>query len=125
MKFNFSNDQTVAVYKLTRMMAESDGVVVHKEIQGIDDEMLKLGVKQDELDALVKASESMLEIDALLIISKMDDFQKKYVASFLGYFISIDDDINDTELALWTFIKIVARLPKMNIRQAIDIYKHI
>jgi len=122
MKFQFTKDEALAIYKVAKMMAEADGVVLHKELKGIEDGMDRLSIKGEEFDHVVLAGEKLPAIDALVTLSKMEDQKKKYVSSFLGYFISVDDDIADVELALWTFIVKVANLPKMNIRQAVEIY---
>lgn len=120
----FTNEEILAIYKVAKMMAEADGVVLHKELKEIENEMAKLKVTGENYDKVVLSGEKLPAIDALVILSKMEEQKKKYVSSFLGYFISVDDDIADVELALWTFIIKVAELPKMNIRQAIDIYCH-
>ena len=105
------------------MMAEIDGVVLHEEIKSIEDAMANLNVARDEYDKLKIEGEKTECIDALVIIYKMSKDKKKYLSAFLGYIISVDDDINDAELALWSFIIKVCTLPKMNIRQAVDIYR--
>ena len=122
MKIQFTQSESLAIYKVAKMMAEADGVVLHKELKGIEDEMAKLNIVGEDYDKIVLAGEKLPAIDALVTLSKMEDQKKKYVSSFLGYFISVDDDIADAELALWTFIVKVANLPKMNIRQAVEIY---
>lgn len=123
MKIQFTKNEIVAIYKVAKMMAEADGVVLHQEMRGIEEEMSKLNIVEEEYNKVVIDGEKTSAIDALVVLSKMEDIKKKYVSSFLGYFISIDDDIADVELALWTFIVNVANLPKMNIRQAVEIYR--
>ena len=123
MKIQFTKNEIVAIYKVAKMMAEADGVVLHQEMRGIEEEMSKLNFVEEEYNKVVIDGEKTSAIDALVVLSKMEDIKKKYVSSFLGYFISIDDDIADVELALWTFIVNVANLPKMNIRQAVEIYR--
>ena len=113
-----------AIYKVAKMMAEADGVVLHEELKSIEVEMGKLNVVGEDYDKLILSGEKMETIDALSILHKMNPENKKYVSAFLGYFISVDDDIDDAELALWAFIIKVCNLPKMNIRQAVDIYRN-
>ena len=122
MKLDFSLEEKESIYKIAKMMAEADGVVLHTELKGIEEEMAKLNIVGKDYDNIVLAGEKLPAIDALVTLSKMEDQKKKYVSSFLGYFISVDDDIADVELALWTFTVKVANLPKMNIRQAVKIY---
>lgn len=122
-KLLFNQEEKSAVYKVAKMMAEADGVVLHEEIRSIEEEMPKFGVTPDEYDNLIVSGEKMTAIDAFVILHAMDEKKKKMVSSFLGYFLSVDQDIDDSELALWTFIVKVCNLPKMNVRQAVEIYK--
>ena len=123
-KLLFSYPEKCAVYKVAKMMAEADGVVLHEEIQSIEEEMPRFGVCKEEYQTLVVDGEKTSSIEALVTIHSMDDKKKKLVSSFLGYILSVDQDIDDTELALWTFIVKVCNLPKMNVRQAVEIYRN-
>lgn len=123
-KLLFTYQEKCSVYKVAKMMAEADGVVLHEEIKSIEAEMPKFGVTENEYDNLIIQGEKTSAIDALVTIHSMDEKKKKLISSFLGYFISVDHDIDDAELALWTFIVKVCNLPKMNIRQAIEIYNN-
>lgn len=123
-KLSFTHQEKCSVYKVAKMMAEADGVVLHEEMLSIETEMPKFGVSEDEYDELIVHGEKTSSIDALITIHSMDEKKKKLISSFLGYMVSIDDDIDDTELALWTFIVKVCGLPKMNVRQAVEIYRN-
>ena len=122
-KLLFSEKEKIAIYKVAKMMAEVDGVVLHEEIKSIEEEMPRFGVVDSEYDNLIIAGERIEAIDAFTVIHSMDDKKKKLISAFLGYFISVDNDIDDAELALWAFIVKVCNLPKMNIRQAEEFYK--
>ena len=122
-KLLFNQEEKSAVYKVAKMMAEADGVVLHEEIRSIEEEMPKFGVTPDEYDSIIVSGEKTEAIDAFVTIHAMDEKKKKMVSSFLGYFLSVDQDIDDSELALWAFIVNVCNLPKMNVRQAVEIYK--
>ena len=122
-KLLFNQQEKYAVYKVAKMMAEADGVVLHEEIKSIEEEMPKFGVTPDEYDSIIVSGEKMEAIDAFVIIHAMDDKKKKMISSFLGYLLSVDQDIDDAELALWTFMVKVCNLPKMNVRQAVEIFK--
>ena len=123
-KLLFTYLEKCAVYKVAKMMAEADGVVLHEEIQSIEEEMPKFGVSKEEYEALVVDGENTASIEALVTIHSMDEKKKKLVSAFLGYILSVDQDIDDTELALWTFFVKVCNLPKMNVRQAVEIYRN-
>lgn len=122
-KLLFNQQEKYAVYKVAKMMAEADGVVLHEEIKSIEEEMPKFGVTPEEYDNIIATGEKIETIDALTTIHAMDEKKKKLISSFLGYILSVDQDIDDAELALWTFIVKVCNLPKMNVRQAVEIYK--
>ena len=53
MKFQFTKDEALAIYKVAKMMAEADGVVLHKELKGIEDGMDRLSIKGEEFDHVV------------------------------------------------------------------------
>lgn len=122
MKLTFTKDEVLAIYKMAKMMAEADGVVLHKELEEISYEIQKIGLDEIKYEEIIVAGEKMASIEALNIAFKMDEAKKKFLSVFLGYLIAVDDDVDDSELALWTFIIKVANLPKMNIRQAVDLY---
>lgn len=122
-KLSFTSQEKYAIYKVAKMMAEADGVVLYEEIKSIEEEMPKFGVTPNEYDEIIVSGEKTAAIDAFISIHAMDEKKKKLVSSFLGYFLSVDQDIDDSELALWTFIVKVCNLPKMNVRQAVEIYK--
>lgn len=123
-KLSFTLQEKYAVYKVAKMMAEADGVVLHEEIKSIEAEMPKFGVLENEYDDIIIHGEKMPAIESFISIHKMDDKKKKLISSFLGYLVSVDHDIDDAEMALWTFIVKVCNLPKMNIRQAVEIYRN-
>ena len=123
MKIEFTLDEKYAIYKVAKMMAEADGVVLHKELEGIAEGMSSLGLVGEAYDNAIVAGEKMAAINALSKIEAMEEEKKKFVSSFLGNLIAIDGDVADAEMALWAFIIKVADLPKMNIRQALDIFK--
>lgn len=122
-KLTFNDRERTAIYKVAKMMAEVDGVVLHEEIQSIEEAMLVFGVDKDAYEEIIISGEKIEAIEALVVIHSMDDKKKKIISSFLGYFISVDNDIDDAELALWVLIIKVCNLPKMNIRQAEEMYK--
>ncbi|HBH09229.1 MAG TPA: hypothetical protein DDX40_07505 [Rikenellaceae bacterium] len=123
MKIDFTLEEEFAIYKVAKMMAEADGVVLHKELEGIAECMASLGLTGEAYDKVVVSGEKMATIEALSRIEKMGEEKKKFVSSFLGNLIAIDGDVADVEMALWAFIIKAADLPKMNIRQAVDIFK--
>ena len=119
MKFNLSKEQKAAIYKVAEMMANADGIVRPEEITGIEHALPLLGIA--DIKAAEMESKNMPPLESLNIISKLEQEVKKYVSACLGYVLSIDGDIDDSELALWRFLSELCDLPKMTNRQAISL----
>ena len=118
MKYNFTEEQSLAIYKIAYMMANADGVIHPDEVLCIADEMKKIS-SFDE--ALFNAkTEFIPALSALNTIASFGQGEKKFVSAFLGYILSVDGDIGDEELALWRIICDLCGLPKMSNRQAIN-----
>lgn len=123
MALNFKSDELFAIYKVASMMANADGVVYPDEERCISDEMEHLGAATpEERKSIEDNGMAMKPLAALNIISAFNDEQKKYINAFLGNIISIDGDIADAELALWRLVGELCDLPKMSVRQAINLF---
>ena len=123
MALTFKSEELFAIYKAANMMANADGVIYPDEERCISDEMEHLGVVTPEEKKTVEDNGlAMKPLAAMNIISAFNDEQKKYINAFLGNIISIDGDIADAELALWRFMGELCDLPKMSVRQAINLF---
>ena len=123
MVFNFKSEELFAIYKVASMMANADGVVYPDEEKCISDEMAHLGVATPEESKSVEDNGlAMKPLAAMNIISDFNNEQKRYINAFLGSIISIDGDIADAELALWRLVGELCDLPKMSVRQAINLF---
>ena len=123
MELSFKSEELFAIYKVASMMANADGVVYPDEERCISDEMEHLGAATPEERKNVENNGlSMKPLAAMNIISGFNDEQKKYINAFLGNIISIDGDIADAELALWRLVGELCDLPKMSVRQAINLF---
>ena len=120
---NFKSEELFAIYKVANMMANADGVVYPDEERCISDEMAHLGASTLEDKKNVEDNGlAMKPLVAMNIIAGFNDDQKKYINAFLGNIISIDGDIADAELALWRLVGELCDLPKMSVRQAINLF---
>lgn len=123
MTLNFNSEDLFAIYRIASMMANADGVVYPDEERCISDEMAYLGaVTSDERKNVEENGTKMKPLTALNIIEHFNAEQKKYINAFLGNIISIDGDIADAELALWRLVGELCDLPKMSVRQAINLF---
>lgn len=106
-------------------MVLADGKIESSEIAVMTREFMRFGVPQNQVDILLKASDSIEASQAVALIAGMDEERKKYVASYLGVIMAADGDIDDNELALWTLISTLCGLPTMTVMDAINNMKDL
>ena len=118
----FSADEFVAIMYVAKAMAMADDKVEKTELSVIVNELRRFGIDDPGMaDIFFKTADKIDAATALSLISKMDDEQKTYVAAYLGSIMCIDQDINETEMALWRMICTMGGLPTMTARQALEI----
>lgn len=120
MNLQFSGKELAAIIKLALSMIMADGKVDEKEKASLALEMVRFGIKEEQLAGLVVVAQTMDAAEAISIISRLAQSEKKYVAAFLGALMAIDGDINDTEMKLWQLTSTLCNLPTMNITQALQ-----
>ena len=116
----FSGFEFAAIIKMAKAMAFADGKVEKQELSSIVNEMQRFGVNPDDADSLLEASDRMETSDAVSLISKMDLERKQYVAAFLGAIMAVDMEITDSEMAMWSLVSELCKLPTMSVRQALE-----
>lgn len=121
----FSGQELTAIIKMAKSMVMADGKIKPAEIAVMTREFMRFGVLQDQVDLLLKASDSIEASQAVALIARMDEERKKYVASYLGVIMASDGDIDDNELALWTLISTLCGLPTMTVMEAINNMKNL
>ena len=121
----FSGQELTAIIKMAKSMVLADGKIEPSEIAVMTREFMRFGVLQDQVDLLLKASDSIEASQAVALIARMDEERKKYVASYLGIIMASDGDIDDNELALWTLISTLCGLPTMTVMDAINNMKDL
>ena len=121
----FSGQELTAIIKMAKSMVMADGKIKPAEIAVMTRELMRFGILQDQVDLLLKASDSIEASQAVALIARMDEERKKYVASYLGVIRASDGDIDDNELALWTLISTLCGLPTMTVMEAINNMKNL
>ncbi|AAQ66219.1 hypothetical protein PG_1108 [Porphyromonas gingivalis W83] len=121
----FSGQELTAIIKMAKSMVMADGKIKPAEIAVMTREFMRFGILQDQVDLLLKASDSIEASQAVALIARMDEERKKYVASYLGVIMASDGDIDDNELALWTLISTLCGLPTMTVMEAINNMKNL
>ena len=115
---SFNRLEYAAIVKVALTMATADGHVDENEKIMIVGEALRFSIKKDDFKSIYELSKEMSAADSIILISKMDETHKKYVAAYLGTMISIDGDIDDEELKFWRLVSSLADLPTMSIAEA-------
>lgn len=114
-----------AIIKIAKLMVMADGKIEPSEIAVMKGEFMRFGVPQNQVKALMEASDRMDANQATVLIAGMDEERKRYVASYLGVIMVSDGDINDNELALWNIVSTLCGLPTMNVLEAINNMKDL
>lgn len=102
-------------------MIAADGEMLDVEKQMVAKEAELFGVAPDSLNAFVLETEAnaLEPIEAIRVVSKLSDSEKKYVCGYLASLMTVDGDIDNEEIALWRFISTLADFPTMSIHDAI------
>lgn len=120
----FNELQMIAIAKLAKAMIAADGKVEKTELAAMALEFTKFGVLHDALNRILSNADSMEYGTAIAIVSLMDDAQKKYVTGYLAFIMAADGEIADSEVATWSLISTLAKLPTMTIGQALEFWKN-
>ena len=125
MNLQFNGKELAAIIKLALSMIMADGKVDEKEKASLTLEMVRFGVKEEQLAGLVVVAQAMDATEAISIISQLASDEKKYVAAFLGALMAVDGDIDDTEMKLWQLTSTLCDLPTMNVAEALKIMRNL
>lgn len=124
MRLLFEHHELIAILKLADAMMNADGIAEDIEMTILSIEMARLGVKSEEqLLSLYKEAKTINELDCLAIICNFSSEKKKYIAAFLLAIMASDDNIDKTEMELWTFVSAICELPEMGVQEAFEILK--
>ncbi|MCQ2264768.1 MAG: TerB family tellurite resistance protein [Bacteroidales bacterium] len=117
MKFN--KIEMTAIMNMAHAMIIADGKIEDTETSIISSEMIRFGIPLNDFKEIFIKGRDMDPAFAIEIVSKMTYEQKKYVAAYLGTIMSIDENINDKELALWRLLSNLCGLPSMSVIDAV------
>ena len=120
MVFNFTDREKSAIICLTKLMVLADGRLAENEKKVLAMESLRFGVNGVNAQRLEADANAMKFGDACSVVGLMTSDEKKYVCALLGALMTVDRDIDDKELALWTLISYAAGLPDMTPKQAVE-----
>ena len=113
-----------AIVKLATAMILADGKIEESEQTALTMEMLKFGIKQDDLKSILATTQTLDYSYAIAIVSAMDVEQKKYVTGFLAFIMTSDGDIASSEIETWRLISTLAQLPTMTVLEALDFWNN-
>jgi uncharacterized tellurite resistance protein B-like protein len=122
----FTKEQMVAIVKMAKLMAAADGSISKKEVEAIFVILLQFGIVKDTLESVVieKLADGMDASEAINLLSKMTNDQKRYVCGYLALIMIGDGDVDPKELALWSLVSTMAKFPEMTMKEAIDFIKN-
>ena len=117
---SFSKREMAAIIKLAKTMAAADGKLDKAEMSMISHEALRFGIMPDDFKALLSQGDNLKPEESLAIIAVMNDAQKRYVTAYLGTMMTVDGEVDDTEMKLWRFVSAICKLPTMTVNEAIS-----
>lgn len=113
--------ELAAIIKMGTAMVFADGRVEPIEQKVMANEILRFGVKTEDLERILAGATAMDVQVALLTLSQLGSEQKKYVTAYLGTIMASDGKIDDSEMKLWRFVSQVCNFPTMSVSEAINV----
>lgn len=120
MNIRFSEGELMAIAKLANAMIAADGKVMEQEMESWKMEMERFGIAKGSFAEIFRKSERIDFVEALGIVSGLDDERKKYVGAFLGALMAVDGHVDEGELKLWQLMSIFCDLPTMTVGEALE-----
>lgn len=117
---SFTRQEMAAIIKLGTVMAAADRHLHENETTMMATEALRFNLSEKDFGQMLTSSDKMEAKEALFTIATMTDSQKRYVTAYLGTLMSIDGNIDDKEMALWSMVSSLCKLPTMSIADAIE-----
>ena len=102
-------------------IAASDGHISSEETALMAIELMRFGVDEEKTKIISSKAANLDFAEACVIISKMTNEEKKYVTAYLGTIICADGKIEDSEIKTWALVTTICDLPKMSLREAIEL----
>ena len=118
----FKEKELAALLKLGASMSTADGNIDENEIKFMEREIHNFNLDLVTLHKIIEDSKTLEPIEAITIMAKMLDEQKKYMCGFLATLMSIDGKLDENEIKLWKLVCSLTNTPTMNILEAIDFW---
>lgn len=125
MNLQFTKKELTAIVNLASNMIAADGKIDDAELFSFTIEMQRIGVEEYQIKRLMADAQAMQSSEVISVVSNLKTNEKKYVAAFLGYLMSVDGNIDNTEMKLWKFASILCNLPLMNVTKAEQIMNEL
>ena len=125
MNLQFTKKELTAIVNLASNMIAADGKIDDAELFSFTIEMQRIGVEEYQIKSLMADAQAMQSSEVISVVSNLKTNEKKYVAAFLGYLMSVDGNIDNTEMKLWKFASILCNLPLMNVTKAEQIMNEL
>lgn len=120
----FKKQEVTAIFKMAFKMAAADGKFMDEEKAAIAFGMREFGMSPSEMVEYTTSTADMNNVQALAILSSLDNNKKKYATGLLAAIIASDGDIDDSEVNMWQLICTLANFPTMNFGEAIVFWKN-
>ena len=117
----FTGQELSAILKMAMAIAASDGHISSEETSLMAIELMRFGVDEEKTKIISSKAANLDFAEACVIISKMTNEEKKYVTAYLGTIICADGKIEDSEIKTWALVTTICDLPKMSLREAIEL----
>lgn len=115
----FSFEEKQAIYYIAKAMVLADDIVNENEMNALIGEFIRMGSNKKELQQLEALNSDLKSADAIRTLSQLENEKKKYVCSMLATIMVVDEDIDETETKLWSFICTICDFPDMSVSTAV------
>ncbi len=120
----FNGIQMTAIIKAATQMIAADGKFEDVETRALSFELVNFGVQPEKLQEMLPLSQAMDAATMIMVLSAMNDDQKRYVSGFLATIMVCDGNIDDSELKLWKLIGTLTECPTMTLHEALEYWKN-
>lgn len=112
--------QIAAMQVLAGGIVFADRQVKQEEIEAQTSISNRFGINYERWAAILDIAKTITPIEALAVVSIMDNEQKKIVQGYLAHIMRSDGVISDSEIKLWRYITNTANLPFNNYTEALQ-----
>ena len=98
---HFTNSELAAIARMALYIAKADGLQHQKETDAIMSELRRFGVAFEDCPTILVHALNLSFDDAVRIISSFSNEEKKYVAAYIDALIYVDENVADSENAVF------------------------